>query len=135
MSHGTSSFGAANSTTCSIFNFDIPSSYAGKTCSVIFLFPEQSQLETSSYTISGHGQVDFAKCDKPATQDTNWDNKPAGKGMGSVDAAPGNSYMIASGECEAGQKVAYEMCAEGGVDLSYFQDYNPSPIGLYVRQC
>merc|ERR1711939_1282273 len=45
-SYGTSYFGQVNSTTSSIFNFDIPSSYEGKTCSVVFLFPKKEDLET-----------------------------------------------------------------------------------------
>merc|ERR1711939_339617 len=48
-SYGTSYFGEVNSTTSSIFNFDIPSSYEGRTCSVVFLFPKKEDLETANY--------------------------------------------------------------------------------------
>jgi hypothetical protein len=43
--------------------------------------------------------------------------------------------MITSGDCAAGQTVSYEICGNGDFSLDHFQDYNPSPIGLYVRQC
>merc|ERR1711964_671596 len=54
-----------------ISNFDIPSSYTG-TCSLVFLFPEQSQLETSSFTFSGNGEFDFTQLSSVATQSTTY---------------------------------------------------------------
>jgi hypothetical protein len=133
---GTSYNGKVNSHTCSIFNFDIPASYAGKTCSVVFLFPQQKDLETSSFTVSGTGKVDFSKLAGAANQQTSYANQPAkASDLGSFSVAPGGSYVVASGACAAGQTVSYEMCGQGDFALEYFQDYNPSPIGLYVRQC
>lgn len=133
---GTSYNGKVDSHTCSIFNFDIPNSYAGKTCSVVFLFPEQKDLETSSFTLSGSGKVDFTKLKGPASQQTTYANQPGKESdLASVTVAPGNSYMITSNDCAAGQTVSYEICGNGDFSLDYFQDYNPSPIGLYVRQC
>lgn len=133
---GTSYNGKVDSHTCSIFNFDIPTSYSGKTCSVVFLFPEQKDLETSSFTLSGSGKVDFTKLKGPASQQTTYANQPGKESdLASVTVAPGNSYMITSNDCAAGQTVSYEICGNGDFSLDYFQDYNPSPIGLYVRQC
>jgi hypothetical protein len=133
---GTSYNGKVDSHTCSIFNFDIPTSYSGKTCSVVFLFPEQKDLETSSFTVSGSGKVDFTKLEGPASQQTTYANQPSKESdLVSMSVAPGNSYMITSGDCAAGQTVSYEICGNGDFALDYFQDYNPSPIGLYVRSC
>lgn len=133
---GTSYNGKVDSHTCSIFNFDIPTSYSGKTCSVVFLFPEQKDLETSSFTVSGSGKVDFTKLKGPASQQTTYANQPGKESdLASMSVAPGNSYMITSGDCAAGQTVSYEICGNGDFSLDYFQDYNPSPIGLYVRSC
>lgn len=133
---GTSYNGKVDSHTCSIFNFDIPTSYSGKTCSVVFLFPEQKDLETSSFTLSGSGKVDFTKLKGPASQQTTYANQPGKESdLASVTVAPGNSYMITSNDCAAGQTVSYKICGNGDFSLDYFQDYNPSPIGLYVRQC
>ncbi|KAJ4341928.1 hypothetical protein N0V95_007084 [Ascochyta clinopodiicola] len=133
---GTSYNGKIDSHTCSIFNFDIPASYSGKTCSVVFLFPEQKDLETSSFTVSGSGKVDFTKLKGPANQQTTYANQPGKESdLASMSVAPGNSYAITSGDCAAGQTVSYEICGNGDFSLNYFQDYNPSPIGLYVRQC
>jgi hypothetical protein len=134
--YGTSYNGKVNSHTCSIFNFDIPTSSSGKACSLVFLFPEQKDLETSSYTVSGNGKCSFSKLSKPADQQTSYSNKPSKESeLASMQVAPGNSYTIESGDCAAGQTVSYEMCSEGDFSLEYFQDYNPSPIGLYVREC
>jgi outer membrane biosynthesis protein TonB len=134
--YGTSYNGKVDKTTCSIFNFDIPASYSGKTCSVVFLFPKKEDLETSDYTVSGSGQCTFSKLSNPADQQTSYANQPMkAADLASMSVAPGNSYVIASGDCAAGQTVSYEMCSQGDFSLDYFQDYNPSPIGLYVRQC
>jgi hypothetical protein len=134
--YGTSYNGKVNKSTCTIFNFDIPGSYSGKTCTVEFLFPEQKDLETSSFTVSGSGKCSFSKLSSPADLKTSYANQPSKDGeLTSMTVAPGNSYVISSGACAAGQTVSYEMCSEGDFSLEYFQDYNPSPIGMYIRQC
>lgn len=134
--YGTQYNGKVNSNICSIYNFDIPSSYSGKTCSVVFLFPEQKDLQTSSYTVSGSGQCTVSMLKSPANQQTTYNNMPAkASDLWSGAFAPGNSYTIASGACAAGQTVSYEICSSGDYSLEYFQDYNPSPIGLYIREC
>jgi hypothetical protein len=133
---GTSYFGQVNSTTCSLFNFDIPASYAGKQCTLVFLFPNQKDLETSSYTVSGHGDVSFSGLASPATQQSTYDHQPAKScDLGHMSVAPGNSYTVYSDACAAGQTASYSVCGTGDFALNYFQDYNPSPIGLYIRSC
>ncbi|EUC43805.1 hypothetical protein COCMIDRAFT_99865 [Bipolaris oryzae ATCC 44560] len=134
--YGTQYNATIDSRTCTIFNFDIPPSYAGKTCSAIFLFPKKSDLQTSDYTISGSGHVTVSPLAGPASQGTTWNNQPKKDGDStSFDLSPGSAWYVETDECEAGATIAYEMCAEGNFALEYFQDYNPSPIGLYVRQC
>ncbi|KAH8169154.1 Ubiquitin 3 binding protein But2 [Sarocladium implicatum] len=133
----SSYFGEVSSTVSSVFDFDIPSSYSGKTCSLVFLFPEQSQLETSSYTFSGSGEVSFSMLSSPAVEgETSYDHCPSvSENLGTVTVAPGNSYVVSTFSCQAGERVGYEMTAEGDTSLRYFQDYNPSPIGLYITAC
>ncbi|OJJ44523.1 hypothetical protein ASPZODRAFT_153460 [Penicilliopsis zonata CBS 506.65] len=133
---GTSYYGTVSSTVSSLFNFDIPSSDSGKTCSLIFLFPEQADLETSSYTFSGNGEINFGLLESPATSSTDYDNAPAIKtDYGVFTVAPGNSYLIATFSCPAGETVGYELKNAGTTDLNYFQDYNPSPgciVGFWI---
>jgi len=134
--YGTSYNGKVSSTVSSIFNFDIPQSYSGHTCSVVFLFPTQSQLETSSYTISGSGTLQFYSLNGVASQSTCYSNQPSHKSLLlETNAQPGNSYVVSTGACAAGQTISIELMATGSYSLEYFQDYNPSPIGLYVTEC
>ena len=132
---GTQYNGTISKTISSLYNFDVPSSYSGKTCSLIFTFPTQSQLETSSFTTSGSGSVDFASLSGPAKESSSYSNAPSVKSeLGSKTLTPGNSYTIATGACEAGKTVSYELSATGSYELEYFQDYNPCPIGLFIVQ-
>jgi hypothetical protein len=133
---GTSYFGTISPNTSTIFNFDIPSSYAGHTCSLIFLLPLQSQLETSSYTYSPTGAIDFEQLSSPASTSTTWNNAPSvSSNFGEFSIAEGSSTLISTFACPAGETVAYEAKAVGDTNLYYFQDWNPSPIGLYITYC
>ncbi|KAL7945061.1 ubiquitin 3 binding protein But2 C-terminal domain-containing protein [Trichoderma barbatum] len=134
---GTSFFGEVSSSVSSIFNFDIPSGDQGKKCSLVFLFPEQKDLETSSFTFSGTGALDFARLKNPASQGTTWNNQPGKKqDFGTTTVSPGHSYVISTFDCPAGQAIAFKVSANGGrTSFRYFQDFNPSPIGLYITKC
>ncbi|KAL7808568.1 ubiquitin 3 binding protein But2 C-terminal domain-containing protein [Trichoderma aethiopicum] len=135
---GTSYFGEVSSTVSSIFNFDIPEGDRGKKCSLVFLFPEQKDLETSSYTFSGSGALDFALLDGPATQGTTWNNRPGVKeDFGTTIVAPGHGYVVSTFDCPAGEVVAFGISAAegGGGEVRWFEDYNPAPIGLYITKC
>lgn len=118
-----------------IFNFDIPASDTGKTCSLVFLFPRKEWLTTSAFTISGDGNFGFASLAGVANQGTTYNNAPdIAKDYGVLNLSPGNSYRVATFACPAGTTQSYVMTATGA-DLRYFQDYNPSPIGLYITVC
>ncbi|KAF2186369.1 hypothetical protein K469DRAFT_726376 [Zopfia rhizophila CBS 207.26] len=132
---GTKFNGAASSSICTAFNFDIHEHHAGKTCSLIFLFPQKWDLETSDFELKGEGGLEFSKLDKPCTVETTWKSKPHETPLKDFGVEPGHNYHIWSGACPAGQRVSYLMCGHGSVELEYFQDWNPSPIGLYMRQC
>ncbi|PYH36256.1 putative GPI anchored cell wall protein [Aspergillus neoniger CBS 115656] len=134
--YGTQYFGTVSSTVSTIFNFDIPSSDSGKTCSLIFLFPTKDQLETSDYTFSGDGKVDFSQLESAASESTTYNNAPGVKqDYGDFTLSPGNSYLISTFSCPAGQTVSYEMKEAGSTYLNFFEDYNPSPLGLYITVC
>jgi hypothetical protein len=133
--YGDSYDGEVSPDISTIFNFDIPSSYTG-TCSLVFLFPEQSQLETSSYTFSGDGAVDFKQLSWVATSSTTYASQGGVKwDFGVKTVTPGSWTSVATFPCPAGQTVSYELSAVSGTKLWYFQDYNPSPIGLYITEC
>ncbi|RMJ26505.1 hypothetical protein PHISP_02603 [Aspergillus sp. HF37] len=125
---GTALNGTVTDTVSTIFNFDIPKSDAGKTCNLVFLFPEQHELETSAFSFSGNGKIDFAKLSGDATQSTCYSNRPSvAKDYGVTKVSPGNSYLIATFSCPAGETVSFQMSDAGTTELEYFQDYNPKP--------
>lgn len=133
---GTSFNGQVTSTISSIFNFDIPQSDSGKTCSLVFLFPEKANLETSSFTFSGDGQIDFAQLSMAATTSTTFNNAPSvSHDLGDITVSPGNSYVVSTFSCPAGQTVAFEMKNAGSTNLEFFEDFNPAPLGLFITVC
>jgi Ubiquitin 3 binding protein But2 C-terminal domain len=110
-----------------IFTFDIPAADARKTCSLVFLFPRQDQLQTSAFTISGDGIVGFGSLAGVVHQGTTYNTTPAvAKDYGIFALSPGKSYSVATFDCPAGTTQSYSMTATG-TDFYYFQDYNPSP--------
>ncbi|KAI7057206.1 glycoside hydrolase [Hortaea werneckii] len=136
--YGTSYNGTISPSVSSIFNFDLPQSYEGQTCSLVFLFTEQDQLETSAFTFNGKGGVTVNELSSPATEQTTYNSVPeaAVEGIGAIsEVRPGNSYVVASHECNAGARQSFEFMSTGGLDLEFFQDYNPSPIGAYITVC
>merc|ERR1711939_689002 len=76
--YGTSYNGTISPSVSSIFNFDLPYSYEGQTCSLVFLFPEQDQLETSAFTVN--------ELSSPATEQTTYNSVPkrAVEGIGAI---------------------------------------------------
>lgn len=117
--------GSAYGTLSTIFNFDIPTSTKGKTCSIQFLFPDQSALETSSYTLSGDGVFKFAMLDGLASSSTTFATSPkVVTDYGSFSMSPGNAYDVASIPCPAGEAIGVWIHTTGDSVLDYFQDYN-----------
>ncbi|KAM0335475.1 hypothetical protein ACHAQA_000523 [Verticillium albo-atrum] len=133
---GTSYNGEVNSKISSIFNFDIPSAYKGKTCSLVFLFPKKEDLETSDWKLSGSGEVDFCKLEGVADEKTTYNNAPGVESdLKTVKVEAGNGYSIATFDCPAGEAVSFEIKGKGDTSLWFFEDYNPSPLGLYITAC
>ncbi|EAA64790.1 hypothetical protein AN1670.2 [Aspergillus nidulans FGSC A4] len=134
--YGTQFNGTVTSTVSTIFNFDIPATAAGKTCTLVFLFPRQEDLETSAFDFSGDGTIQFSAVETYATESTTYNNAPQiSQNLGQFTVSPGNSYTVCSSECPAGQTVGYEMSTAGTTELEFFEDYNPSPIGLFITVC
>ncbi|OGE58040.1 hypothetical protein PENARI_c001G05191 [Penicillium arizonense] len=133
---GTSYNGTVSSTVSTAFNFDIPQSYAGKTCSLVFLFPQKQDLETTDFSFSGDGKVDFAKLSSAVNNKTTSSNLPSvSQDLGDITVSPGNGYVVSTFSCPAGTTVAYEMKNAGSTNLNWFNDWNPSPLGLFITTC
>ncbi|KAG9568746.1 hypothetical protein KCU71_g7118, partial [Aureobasidium melanogenum] len=136
-SYGTQYDAYLSSSNSTIFNFDIPSSYAGKQCTVIFLLPNKSQLATSDFTLSGAGGIKFDQLTSPAPLSVTYATCPAVKTtLDTIDSVtPGNSYVVSSGACQAGSTISILASATGSLNLEYFEDWNPSAIGLFITSC
>lgn len=124
-----------------VFNFDIPAWWAGKTCSLVFLFPPADALRDAWFAFEPTwGVADFSVLARPADAATTFDNMPpVWEDFGEFSLFPGNAYVIKTHECPAGKSVGIEMSGRSkdgyGFDLSFFQNYSPVPIGLYIRAC
>ena len=125
---GTSYNGTISSSLTTLYKFDVPQSYADKTCSLVFLFPKQEDLETSAFTFNGDGKIDFASLESPVSEETSYSNMPGVKeDYGVTTVSPDNHYVISTFQCPAGEAVSYEMKNAGSTYLDFFEDYNPSP--------
>ena len=126
-----------NPSTSDIFNFDIPSDYAGKKCSLVFMLPLNSQMTTSSFNLTGSGGLTFAQLKHPVTEQTTYNTvgETVRDYTSIPDLQPGNTYVVGVEECPAGDKVGILVKATGSLDLRYFQDFNPRAIGLYYTLC
>lgn len=135
-SYGTSYNGYVDSDNTTAFNFDIPQSDEGKTCTLLFLFPKKEDLETTDYTFNGQGSIDFAQLSDAVSEDTSYSSCPSKQqDLGSVTPQPGGSYVVQSGPCAAGTTETIQMSASGGLELEWFNDWNPSPLGLFITTC
>ncbi|GIZ37467.1 hypothetical protein CKM354_000091200 [Cercospora kikuchii] len=135
---GTQYNATISSSKSTIFSFDIPADYSEKTCSVVFLFPKQEDLETSAFTFNGQGSINFSELSAGVTEKTSKDTAPSKKqNLGRVkNVQPGQEgRVISTGKCEAGKTIAVQAEGEGGLELEFFQDWNPSPIGVYITAC
>ena len=135
--HGTSYNGIISPTTSSIFNLDFPAALKGQTCSLVFLLPTQTQLTTSAYTLNGSGGLKVERLQEPATEQTTYSHQPGVDADigGPAKVEPGSEYIINSGPCYYNDRKSYKVSSTGNLDLNYFQDHNPAPIGLYVTVC
>jgi hypothetical protein len=105
----------------------------------MFLLPEREKLETSAYSLEGSGNLYFFGLEAEATEETTWNNKAKGHpfDVGPTSIKPGQKTSIAQAPCAeaAGRRFGIQVCSDKDLSLNFFQDYNPEPIGLYVRVC
>ncbi|KAG9553645.1 hypothetical protein KCU79_g11918, partial [Aureobasidium melanogenum] len=118
-SYGTQYDATISESNSTIFNFDIPSSYAGKQCTVIFLLPNKSQLATSDFNLSGAGGITFDQLTSPAPLSVTYATCPAVKTtLDTISSVtPGNSYVVSSGACQAGSTISILASATGSLNL------------------
>jgi len=80
--------------------------------------------------------VTISQLKDAATQSTSYANAPAvSKELGEWTLTPGSALHIATGPCSeiAGKVATYKMSGTESYKLDFFQDYNPCPLGLYIK--
>jgi len=87
--------------------------------------------------MTGSGGIKFDQLTSAAPLSVNYATCPAVKNtLGSVDnVTPGNSYVVSTGSCQAGSTISIEASSTGGLGLQFFEDWNPSPIGVFITSC
>ncbi|KAI1763676.1 ubiquitin 3 binding protein But2 C-terminal domain-containing protein [Hypoxylon sp. FL1150] len=135
--YGRSTFGEASSTISTVFSFNIPAEDDGKTCTLVFLFPDRHEDVAASSNMTGSGEIEFSRLDgamgKKTTQNTVSDIVHSYK---KVTVARSNAYKIESFACTGGQDVAVELSSVPGskTELRFLQDSNSDAcaLGLYI---
>lgn len=143
MAYGPSFFGQLSPNASTLYNFDIPPTDGGQTCSLFFAFPSVTDVNPSDYTFTftpaaGNGAANFIFLEGPASAFDTFDTVPGiASDLGAVELRPGNRYIITSFPCPAGQRISFAIREPAGADtcLYYFQDILPVPFGLYISKC
>ncbi|KAI9744007.1 MAG: hypothetical protein M1818_002741 [Claussenomyces sp. TS43310] len=148
LNHPETSYGPVNSTTITanesaFYAFDVPSStpYTGS-CALLFLFPYGNQA-AHEYSFTGteeevgeRGGLGFVRLSPSISPATTYNSAPGVElSFGTTQIIPGHNYTIASFPCPSGRQLPIAVSSVGGVGLKYFQNDNPSAIGLYVVPC
>jgi len=121
--YGTQYFAYVNSVNSTIFNIDVESSWAGKTCDLIFTIPDKSLLETTDYNYKSQGSFAVSQLDTVATQQTTYSNMGASTNVGTFPITVGTKTVIVSGSCAAGTTQSFEFSSANGLDLTWFNDW------------
>ncbi|KAI1264322.1 GPI anchored cell wall protein [Xylariaceae sp. FL1019] len=121
-----------------VFSFDVPASRADANCTLEFLFPRKSQLQTSSFHYKGAGTFSFTGYDPGSCPGpmTTYNNQPAPgpfPAFPPIHMEPGFAYTIDVGPCSigAGSCVA-GVTSTNDTHFSFFQDRDECPIGIYT---
>jgi len=124
--------GVISPTVSSLFNFDIPESYAGKTCNLVILFPDGSQQWHPTATFGNPGGITVQQLATPASTAMTYVNVPSGQIVGSVShLEAGHGYTISTGPCAAGKTLGYRIDSANGLNLQFFQSISP-PLGFFI---
>ena len=116
-----------------LFQFNLPSSYSGMTCSLLMLLPSSANVQS----FSGDGVLNFALMSHQVTASTTWSSKGGVEtNHGNLTVAEGHNYLVATFSCPAGYELTYQVSsATGGTNTTFFETTQSPPVGLYVRAC
>ncbi|KEQ81393.1 hypothetical protein M438DRAFT_338166 [Aureobasidium pullulans EXF-150] len=112
-------FGQVSKSDSTCVEFDIPVSYAGKTCTTYFSLPNKQDLKTSSYDLSASPGGKITVTAESSNTVTSF--VPAGD----------KAFKVDSGKCQPG-RVSYVMTTPDDVYINWFQDRNDCALGMFV---
>jgi glucan endo-1,3-beta-D-glucosidase len=114
-----------------LFSFDLPFEYQGKTCNLVFYVPPESDEWWHPWHLSTPGGIMFSQLENPVTALTSSGNVGSSWPVGAVNSLESGGHLINSAPCEAGKTVGYRADALGSLDLQYFQMTYPAS-GLFM---
>jgi hypothetical protein len=122
-----------SSTHSTLFNFNIPPEYQGKTCNLVFHVPPESQEWWHPWHLTTPGGIVFSQLEVPATALTSAGTVSSSKSgpIGAVNSLESGGHLVSSAPCEAGKILGYKADALGATDLQYFQMTSPA-AGLFM---
>ncbi|TIA48185.1 hypothetical protein D6C77_09995 [Aureobasidium pullulans] len=112
-------FGQVSKSDSTYVEFDIPVSYAGKTCTTYFSLPNKQDLKTSSYDLSASSGGKITVTAESSNTVTSF--IPAGN----------KAFKVDTGKCQPG-RMSYVMTTPDDVYINWFQDYNDCALGMFV---
>ncbi|KAF2710921.1 hypothetical protein K504DRAFT_375993, partial [Pleomassaria siparia CBS 279.74] len=129
---GNSHIAQLDSTHATLYNFEVPLSYEGETCNLVFFVPPESKDWFQPWHMNTPGGMVVSRLETIATKFSSSSNVGVSRTTGAINLlAPGQGHLVNSAPCEAGETVGYRADALGALDLSYFQLTNP-PSGLFM---
>ena len=121
-----------------VFDFDIPDSRQGQSCTIEFLLPNRSQLSTSDFHLSrvngtyifslsvlGTGAVEGETTFNNQILQANPHGFPR-----TIQMQPGHAYVLGTTICVPG-RFGLTMSSPDS-DLTWFQDWGQCPIGVFI---
>ena len=115
-----------------LFNFNVPADYAGRTCRLTFFIPSPSAEWWQPVQYKTSGGIAVSQLDQLATETTSFSTVGASRPVGSVGLlAKGTANPIASFPCPEGTQVGYIVDGIGGLDLQFFEIIIPA-LGLFM---
>ena len=119
-----------SATKSTLFNFDVPAAFRGRTCSLVLVLPAPAL--PAVFSLTAPGGLRLSALTTPAVATDSWASAPVGYPVGSVEGVqPNNTYSFASAVCPFGSTVSYRLDSVGGLNLTWFEEIDPA-AGLFV---
>lgn len=135
MAYGPSFFINASSKVTTFVSFNTASNLQGN-CKLQMLFPPMDQLQTSSYSMSGDGQVTLCSCNSPVTSSTTFSNAPQmGECWTSSVRENQGTVTFGSMSCPSNGQATFAVKTTGNMAISMFEDFNQPPVGIVMTSC